>query len=470
MFKRYLHSLPLAAFPLIVLTLVAATQLDADETERTDLLGGQATIANTTPNAFGQPIPGLEREQELMFFVGNSFFNQNWVTAPASTTARDGLGPFFNARSCAGCHFKDGRGRPPEEVGEVSGLLIRLGMPGEDAHGAPLPEPNYGTQFQDNAVQEVEAEGTLNIEYEEVTGQYPDGTPYSLRKPTYKLENLAYGDLSEEVALSPRVANQMIGLGLLEAISDDALLSAADPNDTDNDGISGRTNKVWNVQEERMSVGRFGWKAEQPSILQQAAAAFSGDIGITTDVFPDEGCAIAQTECLEVQSGSEAAGEPEIPEDDLRKLVLYSSTLAVPAQRNPDDPQVMRGQSLFSGANCTSCHTATQQTGEHPTIPALSNQTIHPFTDLLLHNMGAGLADDLSDFAAKGSEWRTPPLWGIGLFETVNGHTNYLHDGRARSLEEAILWHGGEAQASKEKFMNFTKEERGALLAFLNSL
>ena len=449
-----------------MLILVAATQ---SKPERIDLLGGQATIINTTPNAFGQPIPGLEREQELMFFVGNSFFNQNWVTAPASTTARDGLGPFFNARSCASCHFKDGRGRAPEEVGEVSGLLVRLGTPGEDAHGAPLPEPNYGTQFQDNAVQ-VEPEGTLEIDYEEVAGEYSDGTPYSLRKPTYRLENLAYGDLSEEVAMSPRVANQMIGLGLLEAIPDDTLSTAADPDDANGDGISGRVNTVWDVQKEDVSIGRFGWKAEQPTILQQAAAAFSGDIGITTDIFPDEGCAIAQAACLEVQSGSNAAGEPEIPADDLRKLVLYASTLAVPAQRNPDDPRVVRGDELFRQANCTSCHTETQQTGEHPTIPALSNQTIHPYTDLLLHDMGAGLADDLSDFDAKGSEWRTPPLWGIGLFETVNGHTNYLHDGRARNLEEAILWHGGEAEASKDAFINMTKEDREALLAFLGSL
>ena len=465
--RKYLNLLPLSALSIIVLVLVAATDAKPG---RTNLLGGQATIVNTTPNAFGQPIPGLEREQELMFFVGNSFFNQNWVTAPASTTARDGLGPFFNARSCAGCHFKDGRGKPPVEVGEVSGLLIRLGMPGKDAHGAPLPEPVYGTQFQDNAVLGVEPEGTLKIEYEEVTESYPDGTPYSLRKPTYTLENLAYGPLSEEVALSPRVANQMIGLGLLEAIPDESLLDSADPDDKNDDDISGRVNEVWDVQQERMSVGRFGWKAEQPSILQQAAAAFSADIGITTDVFPDEGCAIAQTECLNVQSGGETAGEPEIPEDDLRKLVLYSSTLAVPAQRNADDPQVIRGQTLFDQANCTACHTSTQQTGEHPTIPALSNQTIHPFTDLLLHDMGEGLADDLSDFTATGREWRTPPLWGIGLFETVNGHTNYLHDGRARNLEEAVLWHGGEAQGSKEKFMNLTKGERGALLAFLGSL
>ena len=150
--------------------------------------------------------------------------------------------------------------------------------------------------------------------------------------------------------------------------------------------------------------------------------------------------------------------------------MLYSSTLAVPAQRNADDPQVARGERLFSDANCTACHIPTQQTGEHPTIPALSNQTIHPFTDLLLHDMGEGLADGLSDFGAKGSEWRTPPLWGVGLFETVNGHTNYLHDGRARNLEEAILWHGGEAESSKERFMNLTKEEREALLAFLESL
>ena len=478
---------PLYSVALVVLTLLLGAVLltayrthrygegygaQAQETaERTELLGGQTTIFNTTPNAFGQPAPGLEREQELLFFVGNSFFNQNWVTAPASTAARDGLGPLFNARSCASCHFKDGRGRPPAFSGEApTGLLIRLGTKERDVHGSRLPDPTYGLQFQDQAVEGVAEEGDLTIRYEDVTGAYPDGTPYTLQKPIYSLENLAYGDLHPETALSPRVANQMIGLGLLEAIPEARLLALSDPADSDKDGISGRPNWVWDVQNSRMGVGRFGWKAEQPSVLQQVSAAFSGDIGITNSLFPEEGCALAQVDCADVTSGANAEGETEIGADDLLKVTLYSSSLAVPAQRDADSPAVTEGRELFGDVGCESCHTPTHTTGVHPSIPALSHQTVHPFTDLLLHDMGEGLADTLNDFQATGSEWRTPPLWGVGLFETVNGHTRYLHDGRARNLEEAVLWHGGEAELSKEQFMKLSRAEREALLAFLNSL
>ena len=471
---KIFHTLPLLTLLLVLLggALVLTHRVQAQEVrERTELLGGQATIFNTTPNAFGQPVPSLERPQELLFFVGNSFFNQNWVTAPASTTARDGLGPLFNSRSCAGCHFKDGRGRPPEFDGEApTGLLIRLGLPQRDIHGSRLPEPTYGLQFRDQAIEGVPKEGDLRVTYEEVAGAYPDGAPYSLRQPTYHLDNLAYGELEPEAALSPRVANQMIGLGLLEAIPEADLLALADPTDGNGDGVSGRPNWVWDAQNSRMGVGRFGWKAEQPSILQQVAAAFSADIGVTNDIFAEEGCALAQAECLGAVSGGNAAGEPEIPADDFLKVVLYSSSLAVPAQRDSDHPDVIQGERLFAQIGCTGCHTERWTTGVHPTIPALSNQTIRPYTDLLLHDMGEGLADDLNDFQAAGSEWRTPPLWGIGLFETVNGHTTHLHDGRARNLEEAVLWHGGEAEKSKTRFTELEERERDLLLAFLGSL
>lgn len=440
---------------------------DAPDEDRSYLLGGQTTIFNDTPNAFGQPAPVLTREQELFFFVGNSFFNQNWVAAPASTTARDGLGPLYNARSCAGCHFKDGRGRPPEFDGEQgTGFLIRLSIPQRDLYGGYLPEPIYGGQFQSLALQDVNAEGVVHIEYEEIAGTFGDGTPYSLRRPTYVLNDLAYGEMHPETMVSPRIANQIIGLGLLEAIPEETLLSYADPTDRDGDGISGRPNLVWDVINSQMAIGRFGWKANQPTVAQQVAGAFNGDMGITTGVFPHQNCTQAQTDCLETIHG----GEPEIIDDDLLKVVLYSSVLAVPAQRDYDDPQVQRGEELFNAIGCASCHIPQMETGIHPTIPALSHQTIHAYTDLLLHDMGAGLADNRPDYQASGSEWRTPPLWGIGLFETVNGHTYYLHDGRARNLTEAILWHGGEAQTARDTFANLSAEDRAALVAFLNSL
>lgn len=473
---RRTHS-GLAAMILAAIALVALLALDArsaasqdegaEDEDRTHLLGGQTTIFNTTPNAFGQPAPGLERMDELFFFVGNSFFNQNWVTAPASTEARDGLGPLFNATSCAGCHFKDGRGRPPDFDGEApTGLILRISIPERDLTGEYLPDPVYGAQFQDGAIPGVPAEVDIVLTYTEIEGAFADGTPYTLLQPHYEATNFAYGEPHPELMISPRLATQMIGLGLLEAVPEETVLAWADPNDADGDGISGRPNYVWDRLNNQMSLGRIGWKAQNPTVFDQVAEAFGGDIGITTGLIPGDNCTDAQSACAAAPHG----GLPELTNDDLLKVVLYSSTLAVPAQRDYDDPDVIRGRALFQQAGCTACHRPEMQTGIHPTFPALSNQTIYPYTDLLLHDMGPGLADDRPDFLASGSEWRTPPLWGIGLFETVNGHTRYLHDGRARNLTEAILWHGGEAEAARDAFLNMSAEDREMLLAFLRSL
>lgn len=431
-----------------------------------ELGGGQATVHDTTPNAFSHPAPGLSREEELLFFVGNSFFNQNWVSAPASTTARDGLGPMFNARSCAGCHFKDGRGRPPEFDGErPTGLLLRLSIPGTDAHGGPLPDPVYGDQLQDEAIPDVVPEGTLIVRYEDQPFTFPDGTTVMLRRPVYSLGEPGREALAPDALLSPRVAGQMIGMGLLEAVPEDDILSRADPDDADGDGISGRANVVYDAESGGTALGRFGWKANAPSVAHQTAAAFLGDMGITTPLFMDDNCGGLGDDCLTLANG----GVPEIEPDDFDKVVLYASSLAVPARRDVDDPTVLRGKALFDEAGCTACHVPTLTTGDHPTIPALSHQTIRPYTDLLLHDMGDGLADGRPDFQATGSEWRTPPLWGLGLIETVNGHTFLLHDGRARNVLEAILWHGGEAEPSRDAFAALSESERAAILRFLDS-
>lgn len=469
---------PLGLALLLFLLFLSGCQLDFSTPTPTpdfltyleegeELSGGQATIFDTTPNAFSLPVPGLQREQELLFFVGNSFFNQNWVTAPASTTARDGLGPFFNARSCAGCHFKDGRGRAPDFDGEApTGLLLRTSIPGADDQGAPLPDPAYGGQLQDHSLMGSLPEAAFQISYEELPFTFPDGESINLRQPYYHISDLGFGEMHPDVMISPRVANQMIGMGLLEAVPEKTILDLADPHDEDGDGISGKPNWVWNFENGQVELGRFGWKANQPTVMQQTAGAFLGDIGITTPLFPDENCSPAAPDCLNAVNG----GSPEIAADDLHKVVLYASSLAVPARRDWQDPLVLQGKALFNESGCTACHTPLLQTGDHPTIPALSKQTIRPYTDLLLHDMGPDLADGRPDFEAGGSEWRTPPLWGIGLIETVNGHTQYLHDGRARNLLEAILWHGGEAETSRDAFSNLTPQERGAILRFLKSL
>lgn len=431
-----------------------------------ELLGGQDSVYDATRNAFSQPAPGLEREQELLFFVGNSFFNQNWVTAPSSTEARDGLGPLFNARSCAGCHFKDGRGRPPDAGEFGTGLLMRLSLPTRGSDGGYLPDPVYGGQVQDGGIEGVPPEARIVIDYEEVPGSYPDGTPYSLRKPTYRFADEGYGAMHPDVQVSPRVAPQMIGMGLLEAIPEAQIRALADPDDEDGDGISGRPNEVWDAVNGARALGRFGWKANQPSVFQQAAGAFLGDMGITTSLFPSEECGDTEDACATTTRG----GDPEIADEDLAKVALYASSLAVPAMRNADDPLVREGARAFEQVGCTSCHVASLRTGTHPTIPALSDQLIHPYTDLLVHDMGEGLADGRPDFEASGTEWRTAPLWGIGLVPTVNRHSYYLHDGRARDLEEAILWHGGEAERSRDRFMQLPAATREALIRFLESL
>lgn len=455
----------------LVLTVCTSCTKDTDD-EYVGLLpetgeefsGGQATIFDISQNAFGFQAPNLTNEEGLNFFVGNSLFNQNWVTAPASTTARDGLGPLFNARACSGCHFKDGRGRAPEFTGEFShGFLLRLAV-GNGPFGEPIPDPNYGGQLQDQSIMGIDTEAGFEITYIEQSGNYADGTPYTLRKPTYTLTNPTQGAITA-TQVSPRVANHMSGMGLLEAISETTLLSFADENDANNDGISGKPNYVWEIESNSIQLGRFGWKANQPSVLQQAAGAFAGDLGITSSLFPDENCP-PTVNCDDIPNG----GSPEIEDDNLNKTVLYSQTLAVPGRRDWDTQDVLEGKAIFNQLNCVSCHIPKMTTGTHPTITALSNQTIFPYTDLLLHDMGAGLADGAQDYLANGNEWRTPPLWGIGLIENVNGHTFFLHDGRARNLEEAILWHGGEAETSKNEYKDLAASDRQKLILFLKSL
>ena len=428
--------------------------------------GGATTAFTTTRNAFGLSARNLDTLERRTFAVGNSFFRQNWVTAPASTEARDGLGPTFNALSCSSCHLLDGRGKPPDgpDDGE-RGLLLRLSIPGAGPHGAPLPEPVYGGQLQDRSIVGVPLEGEFIIVYQEVPGVYEDGELYSLRRPTYQIRNLAFGQIHPETLVSPRVAPAIVGMGLLEAIPETDILSAADPDDADGDGISGRVNMVWDQRKGARSLGRFGWKANVPTVEQQTAGAFLGDLGITSELFPEENCTAPQRDCMAAPNG----GSPEIGAKRLADVVFYTQTLAVPAMRDIGDPQVQEGAQLFVQAGCAVCHTPQHTTGVHE-IEAVSNQTIYPYTDLLLHDMGPELADGRPDFEANGQEWRTPPLWGIGLVETVSGHTMFLHDGRARNLTEAILWHGGEGSRSRDAFKALTKEEREALIRFLNSL
>ena len=428
--------------------------------------GGEATVFNSSAEAFGFFASKLTLDEQSDFGIGNSFFRQSWVSAPSSTTARDGLGPFYNAVACASCHFKDGRGRPPMFDGELGhGLLLRLSINGFDNNGTAFPDPTYGGQLQDNAILGQIIKGQYTITYQTITETFEDGTVVILQKPIYHINNLGYGSVAENLKISPRIANQMVGLGLLEAVDDNTLLAFADINDGNDDGISGKPNYVYDIASNSQKMGRFGWKANQPSVRQQVAAAFSGDIGITSSLFPLENCPPG-IDCNAIPNG----GSPEITDISLNRVVLYSSTLAVPARRNFSDQNVLEGKEIFKRLNCIGCHIPKMQTGNNHSIAAMRNQTIRPYTDLLLHDMGAELSDNAPEYLAEGTEWRTPPLWGIGLIKTVNGHTSLMHDGRAKNIEEAILWHGGEGLDAKNEYKKLTNSQRSDLLEFINSL
>lgn len=449
--------------------------------------GGEATSRGSTdtPNAFSLSSGNMDFKRELDFKVGNGIFRKNWVSAPSSTDASDGLGPLFNSRACQNCHLKDGRGHPPlsTDVPDTSGsMLVRLSVPpaSEDekallaAHKMnSLPDPTYGGQLQDFAIQGIKAEGKLNIVYTEQVVKLAGGDIVSLRVPAYSLTDLSYGAASPNIMLSPRVAPQMIGLGLLEAVPEEQILAHADPDDADKDGISGKPNLVWSREHNRVMLGRFGWKAGVPTIAQQTAEAFNGDIGLSTTMIPKGAgdCTPQETECLAAPTGdSPKSQNVEVGDDLFNMVVFYSKNLAVPARRQPDDPEVLKGKKLFYEIGCTACHTPKFVTGEAPGQPHLSHQLIYPYTDMLLHDMGDGLSDNRPEGEASGNEWRTAPLWGIGLTRIVNGHTLFLHDGRARNITEAILWHGGEAQGARDRFAALSKEDRDRLVTFVNSL
>ena len=439
---------------------ILAPTTDFSAAERWEVLSG-GTATNRTRfdgDAFSMPSASLSFAERAEFFVGNGLFRRAWVAAPASTASADGLGPLYNARSCQRCHLKDGRGHPPAGPDDSAvSMILRL----SDAAGAP--DPVYGAQLQDLAIPGMRREGRLAVEYRE--------TAASLRAPRYRIEELAYGPLAPDTATSPRVAPPMIGLGLLEAIDEADILARADPGDADGDGVSGRANRVWSPSLGRMAAGRFGWKAGQATVPDQAAAAMAGDIGVSNPLAPAPwgDCTAAQAECIVAPHG----GTPEAPEATeaiMTPITFYSRHLAVPARRDVDAPEVLRGKRLFYEAGCIACHTPKHATRRDWPVPGLAGQLIWPYTDLLLHDMGEGLADGFHEGRATGREWRTPPLWGIGLTETVNGHRYFLHDGRARGLAEAILWHGGEAEASREAFRALPANDRAALLAFLGSL
>ena len=429
---------------------------------------GNGTTSDLSREAFGHPLSGTRGQDRRDFVIGNSFFQSVWVTSPASANLRDGLGPTFNAVSCTACHLKDGRGRGlPDMDGKVDiSLLFRLRSKNTD--GSVSPTENYGSQFNPRGIMGVPGEGDAYVKFETVTGEFSDGELFELKKPKYSFLNLAFGSFSKNTIYSPRVGPQMIGLGLIENINEEDILKKSDPFDLNKDGISGRPNTVFSIVEQKYVLGRFGWKAAVASLLEQNAAAFHGDIGITSYLHPEEECPMIQIDCIAKRT------QDDISEELLGKVTLYTQLLSVPVRRDVNSLTVKNGKKIFNQIGCFECHTPSYVTGKKSQFDILNNQTIYPYSDFLLHDMGDELADDVGEYKneedAGTREWRTPPLWGIGLFKMVNGHTRYMHDGRARNVSEAILWHGGEASETKNKFLKLSINDRADLIEFLNSL
>lgn len=464
------------------------TDFSTPEPFETNPAGAATVRARTDADAFSQFSANMAFDRELDFKLGNGLFKKLWVSSPSSTLASDGLGPLYNARSCQRCHLKDGRGHPPEgpEDDAVS-IFLRVSIPGdpgaeltrleafllslgdEDRH--TRPDPVYGGQLQDFGVAGMPAEYRLGVSWEEVEIAM-NGETATLRRPVWRADDLGYGPLSDGAMLSPRVAPQMIGLGLLEAIPAADILALADPDDADGDGISGRPQIVWSFEFDRPMLGRFGWKAGAPTVREQSASAFAGDIGISSPLFPQPfgDCTLAQTACVAAPHGDGDDRGTEIDAVGLDLVTFYSRNLGVPARREVAAPGVLNGKRVFYEAGCPSCHVPKFVTDRLEGQPEQSFQLIWPYTDLLLHDMGEGLADHRPEGRATGREWKTPPLWGIGLTPQVNGHSYYLHDGRARSLLEAVLWHGGEGQAARDHVIGLDPPVRADLIRYLESL
>ena len=425
--------------------------------------GGGTTIFNETSFAYGFPAPGLTTEEDDMHGDGDSMFEQTFVRNPAPNFG--GLGPIFNSSSCFDCHPGDGRAAfPADDMVRARGFFMRVSLPGADEHGGPLPVPGFGTQVQNRALFGYQPEGRFGVTYQDIVETFKDGTQVVLKKPIYTLTGVT-ATVPANIQISPRISMPIYGLGLLEFIPEADLLAAEDIEDRNKDGISGKVNRVWDEANQRMGIGRFGWKANTATLLDEAAGSYLGDLGVTN---PYHG--------YRVELGHGQVGvddglndDPEMTKYQVDATEMYLRTLAVPAARNMNKASVRNGSRIFDGIGCAACHTPKQRTLQAP-INALANQTFYPYTDMLLHDMGEDLADGRPDFLANGREWRTRPLWGIGLQDLVSGHTHFMHDGRAKNITEAILWHGGEALRSKEIFKKLTKKERADLLEFLNSI
>ncbi|PKG40394.1 di-heme oxidoreductase family protein [Psychromonas sp. Urea-02u-13] len=484
---------------LLTFTLLLSSAASFASDKAQHLSAGDTTVKRTHASAYSAHSANLKDVKGILKFNGgNKFFEEPWAQSVGSVSSQDGLGPLFNNNACQDCHVRDGRGHASEALDNQQGtdfstMLLRaaksdisesqknamsLGLQanvGDTCIGGQLQhEANFGIK--------QEASQAVSYRYQEIS--FTDGEKVTLRDPIWHVKGINC-EIDDDTVLSARVAPPMIGLGLLALIDEKQILAQEDINDSNNDAISGKANKVWSVKAQQVTLGRFGWKAGQPTLRQQTAGAFLGDMGLTTDFFQQENCLEHQSDCKQSPNGNgdmaDADYKFEVSTKVLNKITFYTNHLAVPARRNAYSTLVRNGQKLFNELGCQQCHTASYTTVKSAEFPELSNQKIYPYTDMLLHDMGEALTDfdknsktvkgDIPvEFLAQANEWRTPPLWGIGLAQTVDPNATFLHDGRARNLLEAVLWHGGEAEQSKQKVLQLSKKQRVELLAFLEDL
>lgn len=445
---KVLYFLPLFASALFI----GCTHQEAENASYTK---------DTSKKALSHAID-LTHEEQDRFMLGKSFFSVPWVEAPSATTARDGLGPLFSANTCKHCHPNNSAGVVMSEGKLARSLVLRLSNNKNidnnvlEKNGF-MPDPIYGAQLSVSATSDVFYEGSVSVNYEVIHGIYADKEPYTLQRPNFSIDKLGYGAISEQTNLAPRLALSLVGLGLLESVSEAEILKYEDVIDANKDGISGKANYVYSPEYNKTMLGRFAYKATAVDVKHQSANAAYNDMGLSNPLYPKQNCTQNQKECLEAPKGSHLF---DLPQERLEAIAFYLRSLQIPAPRKSE--KFEEGKEIFSTLGCVSCHRESMQTPD--------GIVFHPYSDLLLHDMGEELADGHSDFLATLSEFRTTPLWGIGLRQKLSGSLNLLHDGRARSFEEAILWHGGEAQKAKEAFVALEKNKRERLSAFLKGL
>ncbi|HVZ71977.1 MAG TPA: di-heme oxidoredictase family protein [Polyangia bacterium] len=422
-----------------------------------------ATPGTKIPTIVTPPLPSP------MFTMGNAYTNMSLATIPR---------PGFSSSSCFSCHHLDGKGQPADGTSMGNTLLKLFSSADGKTSG---PDATYGTILDTQAPAGGTAEAAPSITWTTVPGTFADGTPFELRKPTFTAGTLRDGALGTTTHVSPRIPRPVFGLGLIEAVAPESIMALADPDDANHDGVSGRPNFITDTATGATLLGRFGWKAGTTSLREQAATAFVNDMGITSTAYPKHRCGANQAACT---SAAGADTTPQLSDTDLDHIQSYLRSLSVPPRRNYEDPQAIAGKSIFEAIGCVKCHVQNLVTSSKAALPELRGIDIQPFSDLLLHDMGDGLADDapVEEGTATGREWRTAPLWGNGtgtavMFPAIdafdpNDHPPpggvYLHDGRARSITEAILWHGGEALPMREAFRNLSADARAQLLAYVS--